>query len=1090
MILIGHPKIWEVLVVMMMRRLMRIVAGTTVILLLTSITAGVHAQPGSVASVLRVGDLRVNYASNPIGIDDAKPEFAWKLFSKQRAVEQTAYQIRVASSPDKLVAGQADVWDSGKVASRNSVHVAYGGPALRSATRYWWTVRVWDNKGNVSSWAPPAFFETGLLRRSDWKAQWIGASSSGNEKMSLDGAYWIWFSEGDPSTSAPAATRYFRRSFNLPSGQTVYRARFLLTADDQFVLYVNGKEVARSSGQPDAWRQAVEVDLSESLESGSRNVIAVAVTNTGGPASWIGKLHVDFADGTDFEIVTDRQWRATTDSPEGWEQSSFDDATWVAAMEVAPYGGGPWGRQVQIPKEFPGLELRKEFSVTKSVARARLYASALGLYELRLNGKRVGDHVFAPGWTDYNRRVQYQTYDVTSMLHEGQNALGALLGYGWFAGGIAWNRFTYGDQPYLLVQLEITYADGSKDIVVSDGSWRWRRGPIVSSTIYDGEIYDARLEQPGWDRPGFDDSDWQPVTVNDDVDAELVAQVGPPVRVTQDIRPVSVSEPKKGTFVFDMGQNFAGWVRLKVRGPAGTRITLRYGEVLNPDGTLYTANLRGAKATDVYILKGQGTEVFEPHFTYHGFRYVEVTGFPGKPTLDSITGRVVHSDTPKTGRFVTSNDLINQLQSNIVWGQRSNFFSVPTDCPQRDERLGWMGDAQMFAPTASFNMDVSGFFTKWMRDVADAQRADGAFTDVSPNVCCGAGTAGWGDAGIIIPWTIYQRYGDTRIIEEHYDAMKRWIEYLEAHSTNLLRPAQGYGDWLNVNDDTPRDVIGTAFFAYSTKLLANMARAIGRDADAQRYEDLFERIKAAFNDAYVSADGRIKGDTQTAYVLALYMDLLPQDLRDEAAARLVELIKARNWHLSTGFLGTPHLLDVLTEAGYSDVAYRLLNQDTFPSWLYMVKKGATTIWERWDSIRPDGSFNDPGMNSFNHYGFGSVGDWMYRNIGAIAPGAPGYEKIVVRPVLGGGLTEAKAKYESIRGEIEVDWKVERKTFKLKVAIPANSKATVYVPTSDPSSVTEGGKPAELSEGVKFLRYEDGYAVYEVGSGKYHFASQR
>jgi alpha-L-rhamnosidase len=450
----------------------------------------------------------------------------------------------------------------------------------------------------------------------------------------------------------------------------------------------------------------------------------------------------------------------------------------------------------------------------------------------------------------------------------------------------------------------------------------------------------------------------------------------------------------------------------------------------------------------------------------------------------------VHSDTPESGSFATSNPLINKLQSNITWGQRSNFFSVPTDCPQRDERLGWMGDAQMFVGTSAFNMDVAGFFTKWMRDVEDAQRPGGAFTDVAPDVCCGAGTAGWGDAGVIVPWAIYERYGDARVIERHYDAMQRWIDYLEANSEGLLRPAEGYGDWLNAGQETPRDVIGTAFFVYSTDLVARMARVIGRDADAERYEGLRDRIKAAFNGAYVSDEGRIKGDTQTAYVLALHMDLLPEELRDAAAARLVELIEARGWHLSTGFLGTPHLLDVLTEAGYGDVAHRLLNQDTVPSWLYMVKNGATTIWERWDSILPDGSLNDPGLNSLNHYGFGSVGDWMYRRIGAIAPGGPGYEHVLVKPDPGGDLTEAKAKYQSIRGEIEVEWEAERDRFKLAVTIPANATATVSVPTADPASVTESGTPARQAEGVRLVGAEDGYAVYEVGSGKYAFEAKR
>ena len=1046
------------------------------------------APPPSPAEVT-VTDLTVEHATNPLGIDAERPRLSWVLTSRRRGVRQGAYQVQVASSAAALAAGRADVWDSGRVASSSSVGVRYGGPALRSRTRYFWRVRVWDGEGRASAWSGTAWWEMGLLQRSDWQAGWIGAPG-GDSRLTLTGASWIWYPEGDPAQSAPAATRYFRRTLDLPSDRRVAKARFLLTADDQYVLYAGGTEVARSSGQPDAWRQAAVVDLTEHLEDGA-STLALAVTNSGGPAAWIGKLQVTYADGSQEEVVTDAAWRAATDGPPGWEQPGFDDAGWAAALEVAPYGAGPWGTQVQLPQLPPPL-LRKDFTLAGDarVRRARLYASALGLYEVRLNGRRVGDQLLTPGWTDYRQRVQYQTYDVTELVRQGPNAIGALLGEGWFAGRLQGGQ-RYGDTPLFLAQLEVEYADGTVERVVTDGSWTGTTdGPIRSSGIYDGEVYDARREPPGWDRPGFGDPAWRPVAVDSGVDVALSAQAGPPIRVERTLRPVRMTEPRPGTYVFDMGQNMVGWVRLRVTGERGTEVTLRHAEVLNPDGTIYTANLRSARQADTYVLKGGGEEAFQPHFTYHGFRYVEVTGYPGRPALDAVTGVVFHADTPFTGSFTTSNPMLNRLQQSIVWGLRGNFMSVPTDCPQRDERLGWTGDAQMIAGTAAFNLDVAGFFTKWVRDLEEAQEPSGAFPDVAPRVCCGAGTAGWGDAGVIVPWVLWQRYGDTRVIERHYGAMQRWIEYLRAHSDGYLRPDQGYGDWLNVNDDTPRDVIGTAFFAYSAKLLAEMAAAIGRDADAATYRALFEDVRQAFTSAYVTGDGRVKGDTQTAYVLALHMDLLPADLRARAAARLVELIRARGWHLSTGFLGTPHLLQVLTDAGYEDVAYRLLTQDTFPSWGYMIERGATTIWERWDSIRPDGSFNDPGMNSFNHYGFGAVGDWMYRNVGGIAPGAPGYERIIVRPLPGGGLTWAKAKYQSVRGEIEVEWEAEDGAFKLEVTVPANATATVYVPTSDPASVTEGGTDARRAEGVRFLRSEGGYAVYEVGSGTYSFASER
>jgi alpha-L-rhamnosidase len=539
-----------------------------------------------------------------------------------------------------------------------------------------------------------------------------------------------------------------------------------------------------------------------------------------------------------------------------------------------------------------------------------------------------------------------------------------------------------------------------------------------------------------------------------------------------------------------------GWARLAARGPAGTRVRLRFAEVLNPDGTIYTTNLRGARCTDTYTLKGGAREVWEPRFTFHGFRYVEVTGYPGRPSTDAITGVVTYSATPEAGTFTCSSDMVNRLQQNIIWGQRGNFLEVPTDCPQRDERLGWMGDAQVFVRTAANNMDVAAFFTKWMVDVEDAQRPDGAFTDVAPHVAAGAGTAAWGDAGVVVPWTLYQVYGDRKIIERHYDSMARWIDYMEKNSSGLLRPARGYGDWVAAGPSTPTDVIATAFFAYSTSLLAKMARVIGRADDAAKYEALFGRIREAFNRAYVAADGRIKGNTQTSYLLALHMDLLPPDKQPAALNHLVQDIEERGWHLATGFVGTEYLLPVLTRFGRTDVAYRLLLQDTYPSWGYQIRNGATTIWERWDGIRPAGAgdragtqFQDPGMNSFNHYAFGCVGEWLFGAVAGIDthPQQAGFRQTVIRPRPGNGLTWARASYDSIRGKITSAWKQEGGRLTLDVSIPANTTALIHVPAASLDVVTEGGRPARSAPGLRFVRMDEGTAVFEAGSGEYRFA---
>ncbi len=648
-------------------------------------------------------------------------------------------------------------------------------------------------------------------------------------------------------------------------------------------------------------------------------------------------------------------------------------------------------------------------------------------------------------------------------------------------------RARYGDKPRVLARLEIEYEDGGGTSIVTDGSWKAAYGPILEADLLMGETYDARKELNGWSQRDFDDSKWQSVAMLEEMPAIMEAHPGAAVRRMEEIRPVRITEPRQGRYTFDMGQNFAGWARMKVSGRAGDEITMRFAERLNPDGTVYTTNLRHARCIDTYICKGEPVEMWEPSFTYHGFQYVEVTGLREKPALDTVTGIVVHSDTPRVGHFECSNVMINKLYSNIVWGQKSNFLEVPTDCPQRDERLGWTGDAQIFIGTAVYNMDVSAFFTKWLGDMEDAQAVDGAFQDVAPNIgVVGAGVSGWGDAGVVCPWTIWKTYGDRRVVEGHYQAMKKWLDHLRDNSNGCLRPPKGFGDWLSIGEETPKDVIGTAYFAYSAKLLSEMAAAIGKQDDSEKYGELFKEIKAAFNRAYVSEDGKIKGDTQTVYVLALYFGLLDNEKSEQAAQHLVKAIERRDWHLSTGFLGLSYLCPVLTQTGNLDIAYRLLNSDTFPSWLYPVKNGATTIWERWDGWTEENGFQDPGMNSFNHYAYGSVGQWLFTTVAGIAPAEPGYKKVVIHPLPGGGITWVNADYSSIRGRIAARWEVLNGKFQLDVTIPPNTQAEVYMPGADKGAVREGGRPVSEAEGVEFLREETDALVYRILSGDYSF----
>ncbi len=772
--------------------------------------------------------------------------------------------------------------------------------------------------------------------------------------------------------------------------------------------------------------------------------------------------------------------------PSRWSQA----ARWTMGLLQRREWSAKWITAATPAAPVPYL--RKTFDLDHPIQHAVLYVTALGLYEVHINGHPVGDHVLAPDWTDYRKRVRYQAYDVTALLKHGHNAVAALLANGWYCGHIGGGRNQFfGQAPAFLAQLEVTCSEGRNERIVTDRSWKMRSSPVLSSDFMLGENYDARLEVKGWDEASLDDRQWAFATEPAEPDIAIDDQVMEPVRETAEISPKLITEPKPNCWVFDLGQNMVGVVRLKISAPAGTTVTLRHAEMLNPDGTLYTANLRSATSTDHYICKGKGREVWQPQFTFHGFRYVELTGLAAKPPRSAVTGIVIASDIPCVGRFVCSDARLNQLQSNIQWSQRGNYLSIPTDCPQRDERLGWMGDAQAFLRTATYNADIAAFFTKWLVDVDDGQSSAGSFGDISPNVGGHGGSPGWGDAGVICPWTLYQTYGDKRVLERHLPAMIKWVEYLRAHSNGLIREKNrggDYGDWLSISADTPKDLIGTAFFAYSTRLVAESCAALGRSAEYDKYENLFRDIKSAFIKRYVAADGTIRGDTQTACAMALKFDLLPDDLRPKAAQQLQDDINAKAWHLSTGFVGVGYLLPVLTQNGKMGAAYRLLLQDTFPSWLFSVKQGATTIWERWDGWTPEKGFQDPGMNSFNHYSLGSCGEYLFGYVGGIRPASPGFRTILIDPAIHDGLTWARTRYNSIHGEIATSWRVGGQRLNLKVIVPANTTAIVSLPARKTTGVTEGGRPAAEADGVRFLRYENDRAQFEVGSGTYSFTS--
>ena len=993
-------------------------------------------------SNIHVVSTTVDYATDPLGIDTVRPRLSWVLASDRRNEAQSAYQIAVASDPSKL--GKPDVWDSGEVRSNQSVLVSYSGSPLVSRMRYYWRVRVWDGANRPSDWSKPAVWEMGLLSPGDWHADWIGYDHPLPPPPAFD-------RPDMPTSLRPGETQGQSFETDRPFRSVAALIPTFQTKNSSVTLSLyrggpNGPLVARKRFK----------------NQGDGQWSAIALSRAAAPGKYyLAESHVE--------------------GQIGW---------WTSSRSNYDYGDAylngkvvPGFRKIQIatvgdaPSGVLNPQFRKTFSVGKPIKSARLYATALGLYEARINGQRVGDDVLTPGWTDYNARVQYQTYDVTNLVKRGKNAIGAFIAPGWYAGHVGgFGMAQFGLMPALLMQLEITYADGTTERIATDRSWKSSLGPLVQADLVMGETYDARRELTGWDSPGFNDARWKPVRIKHGVSAKLVAQVDEPVRVTQEIKPVSVSKTKAGASIFDLGQNISGVARIRVSGPAGQRVTIRYAEVLKPDGTLYVDNLRSAKATDVYILKGRGVETFEPTFTVHGFRYVEVSGSRGPV---DVVGCVVNTAAPVTLSFSTDVPLLNRLQSNIAWGQRDNSVSVPTDTPARDERLGWTGDIAAFSGTAVYNMNVARFLGNWLTDLRATQTAEGEYAAVAPigeTMGVDKAAPGWGDAGVIVPWALYRQYGDRQVLESNFDAMARWVAFLQKNSSAFLRPALGYGDWLNVHDETPKDLIATAYFAHSTAIVAKAARVLGKDATP--YDKLFGQIRAAFDKAYLLKNGRLAGDTQTAYALALTMDLLPEGVRAAAANRLAELVKADGWHLSTGFLGTPALLGALSENGHADVAYRLLLQTSYPSWGYEIGKGATTIWERWDGIRPDGTFQNPAMNSFNHAALGSVGQWMYQNVAGIRPENAGFERIVIKPLPAPQIHTVEAQYQSVYGPISSNWSQQGGRFTLGVTIPVNTRAEVWVPSAEGAKID--------ADGATFLRRIDRYAVYDVGSGTYRF----
>jgi len=1055
-------------------------------------------EPGSNAAEVHVVNPRCEYLTDPLGIDTPRPRLSWVVETQEYGWKQSAYQIKAASDAGKLARGEADLWDSGKVAGEDSTAVVYGGRPLRVHESCYWMVRVFDALGNASGWSVPGRWSLGPRRAGEWAgAQWIGLDSArqvSNPVADLAGAKWIWHA-ADKGPNKPKCHRLFVASFTPPGDSKIDKAELVIAADDFFRCTINGILVA--SGQPGGggWEQAVLAPVTVQVIPGVANNVRVEVENASeSPAGLIARLRVVSDDGRETILVTDGSWKSVNEPGRNWHNRPLNTTQWPNVSVVGEYGVAPWGRlRLASLKLPPPVQLRTLFRLDKPVKRGILYSTALGVHDVYINGRRVHNDYFNPGWTDYTKRVYYRAYDVAPLLRQGDNALGAILADGWYSGyvGFGKRRDHYGKKPRVRMLLHVEYTDGSAADIVSGPDWKGARGGTLEADFLMGEKYDARIASghamSRWAEPDYGDAAWSRVDTGAELNPQVEHSPAPAVCVIDKVKPRSVKSPKPGVYVFDMGRNFAGVVELRVRAEKGQVITLRYAERLNPDGTIYTANLRDARATDVYIASGEGEESWSPRFTYHGFQYVEVTGLKQQSGLDVVTGLVLSSDTPRVGSFACSDLMLNQLVQNIYTTQRSNFIDIPTDCPQRDERLGWTGDAQVYIASAALNCDVQAFFTKWLRDLADGQRADGQFPMVAPVKVAGDdGGPAWADAGVICPWTIYQFYGDHELLERQYPSMVKFIEFCLKRSTaGLAPPAQFhcFGDWLSINADTPKEILYSAYFAYSTHLTAEAAKVLGKTEDAARFDALFQRIKAAFLRDYVAPDGRIKGDTQTSYVLPLAFDLLDGKLREMAARRLVENIEARG-HLSTGFIGTKSLMQALSKIGRDDVALKLLHTDTFPSWGFSIKQGATSIWERWDGWTPEKGFQDPGMNSFAHYSFGAVYQWMVEHLGGIRLAEPGYKRVVIEPVFDPTLTWVEASYASLRGRIRTRWERSGGGLSLAVTIPANTTARIVIPASESRRVLRDGQPLRPGRGVASLELANDRLAIEVGSGEY------
>ncbi len=1061
-------------------------------------------------------DLRCEYLVNPLGIDVVRPRLSWRLESAKpdaRGQRQAAYQVLAASRRSLLEKDQADLWDTGRVASDRSVHVPYQGRPLASRNECWWKVRIWDEQNHPSAWSEPALWSEGLLNAADWAgAKWIGldeANDEGIEIVDVKAARWLWFPEGNPVHNAPVATRYFRRTLKIPADRKVVRALAFFAGDDLCIFYVNGTQVGVGRGHPNL----IGVDVAGNLHAGD-NQLAIAATNAqadvpNNPAGWIGAVRVEFESGRPLVVHSDRMWRSSAAPRDGWQKTGFDDSTWLAAMDLGKAGTPPWGipwgdRWHSEHRRLPARYARREFITAggKTIRRGIASVCGLGFFDLYVNGRLIGDQLMNPALTGYDKRCLYVTFDVTPALRAGKNAIGIVLSNGRFFAPrsqvpVPMNTYGY---PKLIAQLHLEYDDGGEQTIVSDASWKLTTdGPIRSSSEFDGEEYDARREMPGWAAAGFDDSSWKPVQLVAPPAGKLEAQMIEPIRVTEVLEPKQVKEAKPRVWMVDFGQAFYGVVKLKTSGPAGTRVSIRTSFNVLPDGTLNYTNDRSALNADVYTLKGSGVEEWHPRFRGNATRWAQVEDFPGTPTKDSFAGLVTHTDHERVGEFQCSNPIVNRAYENARWGTRMQNRSVPME-PDRDERMPWSGHPAKTSESEGWAFNVARFYDHFLHNYRVHQGDDGSLQEILPPYWTfNSKDIIWPSVATIIPDWYYNFYGDDRLLRDNYEMMKRFVLY---HQRTNLKPDATmdfctYGDWVDAASiggnsrnfgATSRPLMGTAYFYRNCRIVERAARLLGKPEDERDFHDLAERVYLGFNRRFFkAAAGAYETETQCSAVLPLAFGLVPKAHREAVVRKLIDDITvAHRGHTSVGLIGMQWQMQVLTDVGHPEVAYQIATQTTRPSWGYMISKGATTSWERWDTDTQDGGMNGESQKILS----GNFEAWCYQTLAGINYDAqqPGFKHIVLRPSPIGDLTFVSASHKCLYGTIRSEWRIEKESFNWNVTVPPNTTATAYVPTKDVRAVAEGGRPAEQAEGVRFLRAEGSVAVYDLDSGTYRFVA--